>query len=250
MPYSKICLVTSFSVAATTSSMRVGWMRPSVMSFSRLRRATSRRTGSKRADHDHAGRVVHDHVHAGGLLERADVPALPADHAALHVVGGDVHGRDGRVGGVFGGVALDGADDDLAGLHVGVLAGLVQCFSIRAEISFSMSFSIFDNSRRSGLVHREVGDLQKLRLLLGDEFVELAVLGRERFFAFDHGLFGHIDHPLLGVERFELLVDRVLTLGKPFFLVVAVPAWRLRSRRRPFYGAAAVHPWPWTPPGP
>ena len=68
------------------------------------------------ADDDHAGRVVHDHVHAGGLLEGADVAALAADDAALHVVGGDVHGADGGVGGVLGGVALDGGRQDLAGL--------------------------------------------------------------------------------------------------------------------------------------
>ena len=42
-----------------------------------------------------------------------------ADDAALHVVAGDVHGADRRVGGVLGGVALDGGGQDLAGLLLG-----------------------------------------------------------------------------------------------------------------------------------
>ena len=67
-------------------------------------------------DDDDARRVVDDHVDAGGLLEGADVPALAADDPALHVVGGDVDGADGGLGGVAGGVALDGGGEDLAGL--------------------------------------------------------------------------------------------------------------------------------------
>ena len=38
---------TSFRAFSTMSSMRVGWMRPSTMSFSSASLATSRRTGSK-----------------------------------------------------------------------------------------------------------------------------------------------------------------------------------------------------------
>ena len=38
------------------------------------------------ADDHHARRVVDDHVHAGRLLEAADVAPLAADDAALHVV--------------------------------------------------------------------------------------------------------------------------------------------------------------------
>ena len=75
------------------------------------------------ADDDHAGRVVHDHVHAGAFLEGADVAAFAADDAALHVVAGNVHRADGGVGGVLGGVAVDGGGQDAAGL---LLAGLPQ----------------------------------------------------------------------------------------------------------------------------
>src|SRR5205807_2582743 len=74
------------------------------------------------ADDHHAGRVVHDHVHAGAFLEGADVAPLAADDAALHVVAGDVHRADGGVGGVFGGVAVDGGRQDAARFLLGGLA--------------------------------------------------------------------------------------------------------------------------------
>ena len=68
------------------------------------------------ADDDHdARRVVDDHVHAGRLLEAADVAPLAADDAALHVVAGDRHRADRVVGGLLGGVALDRLEDDLRG---------------------------------------------------------------------------------------------------------------------------------------
>ena len=72
---------------------------------------------------DRLGRVVDDEVDAGHLLEGADVAALAADDAALHVVARDVDDRDGRLGGVVGGDALDGDADDVAGLLVGLFAG-------------------------------------------------------------------------------------------------------------------------------
>ena len=76
------------------------------------------------AGQDHGlGRVVDDQVDAGRLLEGADVAALAADDPALHLVRRQVDDRDGVLGGVVGGHALDRGDDDVAGLVLGVLAG-------------------------------------------------------------------------------------------------------------------------------
>ena len=113
-PSWRMCRSISSCVSMTTSSMRVGWIRPSWISFSSASLAISRRMLSKADDDDDAGRVVDDHVHPGGLLERADVPAFAADDPALHVVGRDVDGGDGRLGGVRRGVTLDGGGEDLA----------------------------------------------------------------------------------------------------------------------------------------
>ena len=63
--------------------------------------------GIEAGDRDALGGVVDDQVGAGQLLEGADVAALAADDAALEVVGGDVDRRDGALGGVVGGDALD-----------------------------------------------------------------------------------------------------------------------------------------------
>ena len=71
---------------------------------------------------DRLGRVVDDQVHAGRLLEGADVAALAADDPALHLVGRQVHDRDGVLGGVVRGHALHGGQDDVAGLVLGFLA--------------------------------------------------------------------------------------------------------------------------------
>ncbi len=46
-PFCWICSSKSFRVLTTTSSIRAGWMRPSVINFSKDNRATSRLIGSK-----------------------------------------------------------------------------------------------------------------------------------------------------------------------------------------------------------
>ena len=78
------------------------------------------------AGEDHrVRRVVDDEVDAGQVLERADVAALAADDAALHVVGRELHDRDGRLGGVAGGEALHHDGEDVAHAPVGVALGLL-----------------------------------------------------------------------------------------------------------------------------
>ena len=65
-------------------------------------------------DDDDAGCVVHDHIDARRLLERADVSTFAADDSALHVVSRDVDRADGRLRGMAGGVSLDGRRENLA----------------------------------------------------------------------------------------------------------------------------------------
>ena len=105
--------------------MRAGWMRPSESSFSSVMRAISRRTPSKPDRITAFGRVVDDEVDAGEVLEGADVAALAADDAALHVVGGQLDDGHGRLGRVAGGEALHDDGEDVAHAAVGVALGLL-----------------------------------------------------------------------------------------------------------------------------
>ena len=100
---------TSTMLRSCTSSIRVGWIRPSATS------SLQGQPGGLAADRVEAGQqhrlrgVVDDQVDAGDLLEGPDVAALPADDPALHVVAGQVHDGDDRLGGLVGGEPLDRA---------------------------------------------------------------------------------------------------------------------------------------------
>ncbi len=59
-------------------------------------------------------RIVDDHVDAGGLLEGADVAAVAADDAALHLVRRQGYDRDRDFGHVVRRHPLDGVGDQLA----------------------------------------------------------------------------------------------------------------------------------------
>ena len=87
-----------------------------------------------RDDHRFGG-IVDDELHAGLLLERADVPAFLADDLALDVVRRDLHGRRRELGHMRTGILLDDGRHDverpilerlhavLAGLLAGILGG-------------------------------------------------------------------------------------------------------------------------------
>ena len=76
-------------------------------------------------EHHGAGGVVDDEVDAGEVLQRADVPALAADDAALHVIGGEVDHRYGRLRRVPGGQSLHAHRQDVAHPAVGLPLGLL-----------------------------------------------------------------------------------------------------------------------------
>ena len=67
--------------------MRLGWIRPSPISSSRVSRADLAADRVEAAEQHRLGGVVDDQVDPGDLLEGADVAALAADDPALHVVG-------------------------------------------------------------------------------------------------------------------------------------------------------------------
>ena len=76
------------------------------------------------ADDDGFRRVVHDQVHAQRLLDGADVAALAADDAPLHLVGRQIDAAHRELADVVAGDALDGHRDDGARPAVGFLVRL------------------------------------------------------------------------------------------------------------------------------
>lgn len=75
--------------------------------------------GIEGADDDDAGGIVDDDVDAGGFFEGADIATFAADDSAFHFVAGDIDGAGRGFGGVGGGEALDGSQQDFAGLNIG-----------------------------------------------------------------------------------------------------------------------------------
>ena len=74
-------------------------------------------------DDDRLGRVVDDQVNAGGRLQGADVAALAADDAALHVVVGQRDHAHRGLSHMVGGALLNGQGDNVAGLLLALLLG-------------------------------------------------------------------------------------------------------------------------------
>ena len=91
-------------------------------------------------------RVVDDEVHAGRALQCADIAALASDDAALHLVVGQWHDRDGDIRHLVGGAALDGERDDLARLGFGLLAARASISRARMDASRRADSSIAEIS--------------------------------------------------------------------------------------------------------
>ena len=180
------------------------------------------------ADDHHARRVVDDHVDAGAFLEGADVAALAADDPALHVVAGNVHGADGGVGGVLGGVAVDGGGQDAAGL---LLAGLPQVLLVPLQAAGDRLGQLALEplqQQRLGLLAAQAADLLQLLRLLLDLLVcllrpplDLGLPLRQLALAVLQGAF-------LLQQGLVLLLQPVLALVEPALLVAQLGAELVR----------------------
>ena len=163
------------------------------------------------AQDDRLGRVVDDQVDAGRLLERADVAALAADDAALHLVARQVDDADRVLGGVVGGDALHRGQDDVAGLVLGLLAR--RRSMARAILTASCSASARTASSSMPLASSALmpgHPLQGVDLLLGGpgevllRLVELALAVDELAIAL--------------LEHLGALVELLVAVGQPSLL--------------------------------
>ena len=138
-------------------------------------------------------RVVDDEVDARQRLERADVAALAADDAALHLVVRQRDDRDRRLRDVVSRAALDGRRENLAGLLVRLIFRLLLVLLDFHGFLMLELFLCLSHEDGLRLVGRETGDALKLSLLLGMYLVD--------------GLLRLVDARLLACELLLLLLD-------------------------------------------
>ena len=172
------------------------------------------------ADDDHARRVVDDHVHAGRLLERPDVPPLAADHAALHGVVADGDRADRVVGRLLAGVPLDGRQDDLPGTAFALFLGLLDVLlDHQPDLAAALVFHAAQQQflRR---VRRQVRDRQQPVPLFGQHAGQFGLLLLDQLRLLGQLGVQVVQIPLLDAQRVQLAVDGRLALVQPQFLLV------------------------------
>ena len=104
------------------------------------------------------GRVVHDHVDAGQVLERTDVAALAADDPPLHVVARELDDRDRGLGRVAGGDPLQRIGHERPRASPRLRAGLLLHLSHRPrELVADEVLRAFEHGRL-GLAERHPRD--------------------------------------------------------------------------------------------
>jgi hypothetical protein len=120
------------------------------------------------------GRIVHDHIHAGCLLEGADVAPVSAHDAALHLLIGERDDSAGHLGDMLGSHPLDGIRDQLAGALFALLAGL--CFDLPDDAGHIAAclFLHFVKENLAGLVAGQLRHLLKLEHLIVVELLDFA----------------------------------------------------------------------------
>ena len=124
--------------------------------------------------HNGLGRIIDHEVDTGNLLEGADVATLAANDATLEVIGRNMHGGNGDLGGVIGGTALNRQRQDLLGglmaLGANLLLGLTDD---RSGLVGNLTTNLVEKLLVS-ILAGQVGDALELRGLLGAKLLKLA----------------------------------------------------------------------------
>jgi len=169
--------------------------------------------GVKGGHDDGFGGIVDDEVDAGGGLQGADVAALAADNAALHVVVGQGDNGYGGFGHVIGGALLDGQGNDIAGFLFALFLGLGLDVADHGGGVVEGILLHALNDDLLGLVLGHGGDALQFSGLLGDHrlgfFLHLLDLGLLFVEAF-----------LAGFHVVGLLVQGFFTLDQSAFVAL------------------------------
>ena len=150
--------------------------------------------------------VVDDQVGPGQCLQGADVAALAADDASLHLVIGQGNHTDGDLGHMVGGAALDGGGHDLPGPAVSLVLGPgLDLLDLQGSLVGHLGLHLGDQVIL-GLVGSKAGNaLQHLGLAALDDLDLLVFL---------------VGGGVLGSQRLLLLLDGVHLVIEVFFLLL------------------------------
>ena len=168
--------------------------------------------GLEAGDGDGLRRVVDDDIGAGQRLQRADVAALAADDAALHLIVGQGHHADGDLRHMVGGAPLDSGGHDLAGALVGLVLGArLDLLDLQRRLVGDLGLHLRDQVIL-GLLRGEAGDaLEHLGLAALDE-LDLLLLLVHGGVLLGKGFFLLFDHLGLVIEILFLLLQTALLL--------------------------------------
>ena len=170
----------------------------------------------KSADQHQPRRVVHNDIHAGGLLERANIAAFAAYDPTFHVVGGNLHARYDLLGGVLGCVSLNRGNDDFArALLRLVTSGRRHPFDQFRRFVFEFVLEGLQHGL-CGFLLRHAGDFEKLLPTLGEKRTRFLFSCLDRLgLGFQLGAV-LIEFTFLGGEGIQLSFEIVFSLGEAF----------------------------------
>jgi hypothetical protein len=164
--------------------------------------------------------VVDDDVHSRGQFERADVPSLTADDAALHLVVRQRHRGHGRFRRRVGSDTLDRECDDLLRFTLGVAASALADLAQRVG---GVSVRLFLESPDQfvlRILRRHSRHLFQAATLVRDELLELLLARLHQLLAASEVTRALADFAIARLHQLELAIEHALALTHaPLFLL-------------------------------
>ena len=168
--------------------------------------------GVEGRDDDGLRSVVYNNLDTSGSFQGTNVATLTTDDAALHLVVVYMEDTDRILYSRFCGHALDGLDNYLLGLLVGIELGIIHnLVDVAGSIESCLIFQALDEALLSFL-SAQAREFLKLLLLLTLHLLQLLLLQGEELLLVLHALVVLLYLLLAAAELFLALVERNLTL--------------------------------------
>ena len=176
--------------------------------------------GVKGADDDGFGRIVDDDLNAGSCLQCTNVTSFASDDTSFHLVVVDMEHADRVFDGCFSSHTLDGLDDDLLRLRIGVELGLVHdLIDIAGSIRAGFVLQALHQTVTS-LLGAQATQFLKLLTLFELHLGQFILLHSQHLLLVIDALLSLIHLLLLASQLFLTLVEIDLTLLQPVFVLL------------------------------